>query len=422
MSYGSRNVGGTSYSSETVEGDSFSSSDTISPNEFSSNSTPGTTFSSCEMTGPREESGYAQPDETFYSEMYSIDPRACVSAPWSSDETFWTPETIMAGPCADIVEPHIHETNSSGTEFPTLSSHEIGPCFSRPMFYSPGTPIDFPSQDNLKPWTSVAQEITPPQTVMPSATIQNLCTGSPTPLLSPRTPRRFGCIEHGTPLTWNNSSLHSSPETDTLSRVKHELQSKDLVDSSYYPQFSKPPRKYNTRGTNSRNVAKRKQDLHLSHNRPTESNRHKCTMNRSIITANQHKCGMEGCEKRFRRKEHLKRHKDSVHSDNQKHYCWFCGTSLSRSDNLKQHLKTTHGVKRAGKRTRYVATCDLDSPLWSPDYRGLIDKNGEPTDDVKKDALWSEKFDNRKERLRWMQTSDHPLVREIKRRSRFSKL
>ncbi|KAL5444239.1 hypothetical protein PMIN07_010419 [Paraphaeosphaeria minitans] len=48
------------------------------------------------------------------------------------------------------------------------------------------------------------------------------------------------------------------------------------------------------------------------------------------------------CSAAFVRREHLKRHELSVHSDQKKHVCQVCGKAFTRGDNLKQHMQQVH--------------------------------------------------------------------------------
>ncbi|KAI9291231.1 hypothetical protein K502DRAFT_326394 [Neoconidiobolus thromboides FSU 785] len=53
-------------------------------------------------------------------------------------------------------------------------------------------------------------------------------------------------------------------------------------------------------------------------------------------------CPKPGCNKTFKRSEHLKRHLNSVHNPIKSFICSYidCGKAFSRSDNLNQHIRT----------------------------------------------------------------------------------
>ena len=53
-------------------------------------------------------------------------------------------------------------------------------------------------------------------------------------------------------------------------------------------------------------------------------------------------CELNGCGRRFRRQEHLKRHYRSLHTADRPFICTVCNKRFSRSDNLTQHQRT-HG-------------------------------------------------------------------------------
>ena len=68
-------------------------------------------------------------------------------------------------------------------------------------------------------------------------------------------------------------------------------------------------------------------------------------------------CNVLGCEKRFRRSEHLKRHARSLHTLEKPYVCNLpgCNKKFSRSDNLNQHLRVH---KRNSMGTDRLASCD----------------------------------------------------------------
>lgn len=109
-----------------------------------------------------------------------------------------------------------------------------------------------------------------------------------------------------------------------------------------------------------------------------------------VITANSFACGYPECidkntgkQKRFKRAEHKKRHEKTVHQKEShvSHQCWVpqCERSFSRTDNLKSHLKNTHGKRSPNARNRYVATLDPNnSQYYSPDWEGDLTSEGLP--------------------------------------------
>ncbi|KAK3344347.1 hypothetical protein B0T25DRAFT_573295 [Lasiosphaeria hispida] len=66
---------------------------------------------------------------------------------------------------------------------------------------------------------------------------------------------------------------------------------------------------------------------------------------------NENFCHYPGCDRKYKKKEHLKRHVDSAHKE-AKHECSFCGRIFNRTDNRKQHL-LLHSVDRKSGRVRF---------------------------------------------------------------------
>lgn len=106
----------------------------------------------------------------------------------------------------------------------------------------------------------------------------------------------------------------------------------------------------------------------------------------SIIKRTQFRCKELGCEGRFKRQEHLKRHV-KIHSKEKPHVCWVpgCSRRFSRRDNLKVHCTKTHS-KRGG-RNRYVATLDPTSPHYDFNFRGQLTPDGCPIYGPKLDCV-----------------------------------
>ncbi|KAG9233816.1 hypothetical protein BJ875DRAFT_463215 [Amylocarpus encephaloides] len=71
-----------------------------------------------------------------------------------------------------------------------------------------------------------------------------------------------------------------------------------------------------------------------------------------------HQCLVEGCGKRFKRREHLKRH-ERTHANTESFICEFCRKIFNRSDNLKQHLKIHMNPKKKAARTDYYPEARL---------------------------------------------------------------
>jgi zinc finger protein BrlA len=64
------------------------------------------------------------------------------------------------------------------------------------------------------------------------------------------------------------------------------------------------------------------------------------------------RCEWEGCQRRFERKEHLRRH-EKIHLGNEAYPCIFCEKVFNRCDNLKQHIELHTQPKKKAKRTKH---------------------------------------------------------------------
>lgn len=63
-------------------------------------------------------------------------------------------------------------------------------------------------------------------------------------------------------------------------------------------------------------------------------------------------CSYQGCGKKFRRPEHLKRHQ-RTHESKECFTCTFCYKGFGRSDNLKQHVSLHADPNKKSARTKY---------------------------------------------------------------------
>ncbi|KAK5077791.1 hypothetical protein LTR70_009406 [Exophiala xenobiotica] len=113
----------------------------------------------------------------------------------------------------------------------------------------------------------------------------------------------------------------------------------------------------------------------------------------AIIPSNIFTCGFPHCidrrgrPKRFKRREHKRRHEKTVHGQGEatsSFRCWVqtgrkkCGRVFSRSDNYKAHLRDTHGRRSTRTRNAYVATLDETSRYADIEWRGQLTAEGLP--------------------------------------------
>ncbi|CEJ62810.1 Putative C2H2 type zinc finger domain protein [Penicillium brasilianum] len=70
------------------------------------------------------------------------------------------------------------------------------------------------------------------------------------------------------------------------------------------------------------------------------------------------RCRFPSCNARYRRKEHLKRHEESNHAQQQDFVCSSCGRQFKRSDTLRRHVQKQHKITEPLTRARRAcASC-----------------------------------------------------------------
>jgi hypothetical protein len=179
----------------------------------------------------------------------------------------------------------------------------------------------------------------PLQMIAPSAAFQ------PPLLISPITKREPSTLIR---MSSHSSSMFSSSPMGLISPPAVTSQH-DVDDSKY----SFEDEMIVSQQLRCRNSIDRLHGRYYERRRPVgPSNRPKPVAGRSgmgreaVIKGNQHLCSYQGCDRRFKRQEHKKRHERTVHekNKNEQHYCWVSGCitgPFPRSDNLKAHLKKT---------------------------------------------------------------------------------
>ncbi|KAL2809301.1 regulatory protein brlA [Aspergillus granulosus] len=240
-----------------------------------------------------------------------------------------------------------------------LPESTTNPCLSRSIFQQPerGIPTSM-SMSNI--WMPLADSIAP-QTIAPS----QVAPVTPPPSYTEFTTSLSAFKQHSPTTPVRSCSLGTGSGADTpMSRLSGGPCDylDDLQQSPGYQNGLQRPHRMASRKTLRRQNSK--QSLMLENLPP-------------IIRQVQFKCKEPGCNGRFKRQEHLKRHMKS-HSKEKPHVCWVpgCHRAFSRSDNLNAHYTKTHS-KRGG-RNRYVATLDENSPDYDPDFRGQLTPDGRP--------------------------------------------
>ncbi|KAL2824951.1 hypothetical protein BDW59DRAFT_180147 [Aspergillus cavernicola] len=241
-----------------------------------------------------------------------------------------------------------------------LPESATNPCLSRSIFHQPERVPTSMSMSNMMPWMPLADSIAP-QTIAPS----QVAPVTPPPSYTEFATSLSAFKQHSPATPVRSCSLGTGSGADTpMSRLSGgpcEYLDEFQQSPVYRDGFQRPHR-VASRKTLRRQTSK--QNLMLENLPP-------------IIKQVQFKCKEPGCNGRFKRQEHLKRHMKS-HSKEKPHVCWVpgCHRAFSRSDNLNAHYTKTHS-KRGG-RNRYVATLDDNSPDFDPDFRGQLTPDGRP--------------------------------------------
>lgn len=250
------------------------------------------------------------------------------------------------------------------------------PPLSRAVF-----PTTFASQSPIKlerplPW-SQHPLLPQPQTVKPSATLQSTLASSPVKPITPfRHHRNSSFSFASSPFTGMPSSVLASQWDEEEMKHESDMDSLSLAGSI---KVSRP-----LRSLTSTPIKKEESPSKKSFFKGSGID---CE---AVIPQNEFACTVAGCRdkdgrpKRFKRQEHKKRHEKTVHAAVEKHYCWVttgnkvCGKFFTRRDNLKSHLKKTHGRRSNNQRNSYVATLDEDSVYYDEEWRGPLTSEGLP--------------------------------------------
>ena len=271
---------------------------------------------------------------------------------------------------------------SSSSDWHLLSTSAANLSFSRGILVEHQLCSESFSTDAMGPWTPTMVH-TPPQTVAPNATLQPTLASSPCKL-EPMTPLSYTAPAPLSILSSSPCPLYS-PEQMSV-REEYELAEQLLEAMPVTPKLAPKARRGGSR--TSRPAYERKC--------LGASGRMKSAVSKSgmacdvVIEGNKYACEYADCidkngkRKMFKRREHAKRHVDTVHLRKKQHPCWVPGCTtqpFTRSDNLTTHLKSTHGKKSVSSRNRYVSTLDPASENFDPEWRGDLDDNGHPVGD-----------------------------------------
>jgi hypothetical protein len=336
-------------------------------------------------TVPSGDSMICVPDDFNLPEMYG----GWKSAGQGVDLTWMTeePKYHNSSPFLDysgmdtLGVQDIFTNPSNSNDWHLLSTSAANLSFSRSILDEHQLSSDGFPPEAMGQWTPTMVH-TPPQTIAPSVTFQPALAPSPCKL-EPMTPLRYAA-----PAPAPASILSSSPcllySPEHLSaQEEYELAEQILEAMPMTPKHVLKVRRGG--GRSSRSTYERKC---LGASGRTKSAVSKSGMACDVvIEGNKYACEFADCidkngkRKMFKRREHAKRHVDTVHLKKKQFRCWVPGCTtqpFTRSDNLTTHLKSTHGKKSVSSRNRYVSTLDPASENFDPEWRGDLDDNGQP--------------------------------------------
>jgi hypothetical protein len=292
---------------------------------------------------------------------------------------------LSALPLMEILGTSDHSMHCSGyPQYPQTVSMS-NPALSRSIFDVQDV-VDaastLPIHSHGLAWAILASS--PPQTIAPSAAFQPMLMSSPVAKHEPSTPIRMS--SHSSVMFGSSPMGLMSPPVvpsqNDVEEAKYELADHDPVMSEFARHRTGVDRLH-------RRGYERKRHVGPS-SRPRAAASRSGMLCDVVIAQNEFACGYPGCidkqtgkQKRFKRQEHKKRHEKTVHEKTKHgvHQCWVpgCKTApFTRTDNLKSHLKNTHGKNSANQRNKYVATLDKRSEYYDPDWVGDLTDAGYP--------------------------------------------
>jgi hypothetical protein len=275
--------------------------------------------------------------------------------------------------------------SSSSNDWHLLSTSAANLSFSRAILDEHEVASDNFPAGNTEQWTPFIIP-TSPETVAPSATFQSTLISSPCKF-EPMTPLSYPVPAAASILSSSLCLLY--PPEQMSAQEEFELAEQILEATPITPKHLPKSRRSGGRTSRpSRTTCGRK---YIGLSGRIKSGASKSGMACDvIIEGNKYACEFAGCmdkngkRKMFKRREHAKRHVDTVHLKKKQFSCWVPGCTtqpFTRSDNLTTHLKSTHGKRSVSSRNRYVSTLDPASENFDPEWRGDLDDDGYPVDD-----------------------------------------